>query len=234
MGFSRQEYWSGLSFPSPGDLHYPGIELGSPALQVPSLPSDIAGKPLPGSNLMFSAATWDQFHFLIFVGLTDSHGSHFSFSYFSSVLFLSPWLFSCPSIHTHSRYCNQTISIFTWIKKCCSEKGHRAWWRKPASCLPGWSRGPPVPLHSKWKPPRHVSFRPILSSISVSFGQLFSVSNLLSCGNGGGKLTHFLYLPWFMWPNADLYYTPDTVYCYLILTTILWGRDCLCSMDEKT
>ena len=30
MGFSRQEYWSGLSFPSPGDLPYPGIEPGSP------------------------------------------------------------------------------------------------------------------------------------------------------------------------------------------------------------
>ena len=32
MGFSRQEYWSGLSFPSPGDLPDPGIEPGSPAL----------------------------------------------------------------------------------------------------------------------------------------------------------------------------------------------------------
>ena len=32
MGFSRQEYWSGLPFPSPGDPPYPGIELGSPAL----------------------------------------------------------------------------------------------------------------------------------------------------------------------------------------------------------
>ena len=32
MGFSRQEYWSGLPFPSPGDLPDPGIELGSPAL----------------------------------------------------------------------------------------------------------------------------------------------------------------------------------------------------------
>ena len=31
MGFSRQEYWSGLSFPSPGDLPDPGIEPGSPA-----------------------------------------------------------------------------------------------------------------------------------------------------------------------------------------------------------
>ena len=32
MGFSRQEYWSGLSFPSPGDLPDPGIETGSPTL----------------------------------------------------------------------------------------------------------------------------------------------------------------------------------------------------------
>ena len=34
MGFSRQEYWSGLPFPSPGDLPDPGIEPGSPAFQV--------------------------------------------------------------------------------------------------------------------------------------------------------------------------------------------------------
>ena len=34
MEFSRQEYWSGLPFPSPGDLPNPGIEHGSPALQV--------------------------------------------------------------------------------------------------------------------------------------------------------------------------------------------------------
>ena len=38
MGFSRQEYWSGLPFPSPGDLLDPGIKPGSPALQVDSLP----------------------------------------------------------------------------------------------------------------------------------------------------------------------------------------------------
>ena len=38
MGFSRQEYWSGLPFPSPEDLPNPGIEPGPPALQVSSLP----------------------------------------------------------------------------------------------------------------------------------------------------------------------------------------------------
>ena len=39
MGFSRQEYWSGLPFPSPGDLPNPGIEPKSPTLQADSLPS---------------------------------------------------------------------------------------------------------------------------------------------------------------------------------------------------
>ena len=40
MGFSRQEYWSGLPFPSPGDLPNPGIEPRSPALQTDALPSE--------------------------------------------------------------------------------------------------------------------------------------------------------------------------------------------------
>ena len=42
--FSRQEYWSGLPFPSPEDLLYPGIKPGPPALQVDSLPSEPPGK----------------------------------------------------------------------------------------------------------------------------------------------------------------------------------------------
>ena len=42
-GFSRQEYWSGLPFSSPGDLPEPGIEPGSPALQADSLPSEPPG-----------------------------------------------------------------------------------------------------------------------------------------------------------------------------------------------
>ena len=45
MGFSRQEYWNGLPFPSPGDLPHPGIERWSPALQVDSLTSEPPGKP---------------------------------------------------------------------------------------------------------------------------------------------------------------------------------------------
>ena len=53
MGFSRQEYWSGLPFPSSGDLPDPGIEPGSPTLQADVLPSESPGKPgLPGKSLL--------------------------------------------------------------------------------------------------------------------------------------------------------------------------------------
>ena len=45
LGFSRQEYWSGLPFPSPGDLPNPGIKPGSPVLQADALPSEPPGKP---------------------------------------------------------------------------------------------------------------------------------------------------------------------------------------------
>ena len=56
MEFSRQEYWSGLPFPSPGDLSDPGIKPGSPALQGDSLPSELLGKP-KGSQLEFKFMT---------------------------------------------------------------------------------------------------------------------------------------------------------------------------------
>ena len=45
VGFSRQEYWSGLPFSSPGDLPHPAIEPGSPALRADALPCEPPGKP---------------------------------------------------------------------------------------------------------------------------------------------------------------------------------------------
>ena len=51
MGFSRQENWSGLPFPSPGDLPNPGIKPGSPALQADALPSDPPGKLVLEANI---------------------------------------------------------------------------------------------------------------------------------------------------------------------------------------
>ena len=57
LGFSRQEYWSGLPYPPPGDLPHPGIEPmspASPAMQEDSLPTEPLGKPpaslIPNSN----------------------------------------------------------------------------------------------------------------------------------------------------------------------------------------
>ena len=50
MGFSRQECWSGLPFPSPGDPPEPGIEPWSPELQADALPSEPPGKPIPDAK----------------------------------------------------------------------------------------------------------------------------------------------------------------------------------------
>ena len=61
VGFSRQEYWSGLPFPSPGDLLNPGIEPRSPALQADALPSEPPGKPNLSSrwfNYSVIALSW--------------------------------------------------------------------------------------------------------------------------------------------------------------------------------
>ena len=54
MGFSGREYWSGMPFPSPGDLSNPGIEPESPTLQADILPTEIQGK------LIFSMATFKR------------------------------------------------------------------------------------------------------------------------------------------------------------------------------
>ena len=65
MGLSRQGYWSQLPFPSPEDLPNPGIEHGSPALQVDSLPFEPPGKPRPYSNSpFFVSANLSRFQLL--------------------------------------------------------------------------------------------------------------------------------------------------------------------------
>ena len=51
MGFPRQEYWSGLPCPIPGNLPDSGIEPTSPAVQVDSLPTEPPGKPIKIRNL---------------------------------------------------------------------------------------------------------------------------------------------------------------------------------------
>ena len=64
MGFSRQEYWSGFPFPSPGDLPDPGIKPRSPALWADALPSEPPGK-LTGSFYMLHVALQFSLHHLL-------------------------------------------------------------------------------------------------------------------------------------------------------------------------
>ena len=56
--FSRQEYWSGLPFPSPGDLPDPGLEPRSSALHVDSLPSEPPGEP-PTTTILYNNNVMD-------------------------------------------------------------------------------------------------------------------------------------------------------------------------------
>ena len=58
IGFSRSEYWSGLPYPSPEDLPYPGIEPRSPALQANFLPTEPQGKPKNTGKGSLSLLQW--------------------------------------------------------------------------------------------------------------------------------------------------------------------------------
>ena len=96
MGFSRQEYWSGLPFPSPGGLPNPGIKPGSPALQTDALPSEPQGKSINYSQLVNIRTQEDKhtqeapalYKYLSDQQLRDGyllygfHSSFASFSYF--------------------------------------------------------------------------------------------------------------------------------------------------------
>ena len=88
MGFPRQEYWSELPFPSPGDLPNLGIEPRSPALLAGSLPTELGGKPsgkkiYNGHLSFFFLATQNLNTFYIWHGSQDwgkPQGSRYSFS----------------------------------------------------------------------------------------------------------------------------------------------------------
>ena len=83
MGFSRQEYWSGLPFLSPGDLPDPGIEPRSPALQTDALPSE------PPGNL-YCTCLQKEFEVAKVIFLPSEHSSHI-FPPLFSFLSLMAW-----------------------------------------------------------------------------------------------------------------------------------------------
>ena len=88
MGFSRQEYWSGLPSPSPGDLPDPGIKPRSPTLWADSLPSEPPGKPnhKPWCFIIKAQSLWlvktfsTIFLKCLFFGLRNPTLSHVSLS----------------------------------------------------------------------------------------------------------------------------------------------------------
>ena len=88
MGFSRQECWSGLPFPSPGDLPDPGIEPGSSALQADALPSEPPGKPSnsPTNSPLIAFYINDTFKCLYFPNVGEQFESRDIISFF----FVSP------------------------------------------------------------------------------------------------------------------------------------------------
>ena len=73
MEFSRQEYWGGLPFPSPGDLPNPRIKPGSPALQADSLPPEPPGKLLCDLGQVFIHSSVDRhLNYLYFLSITNN------------------------------------------------------------------------------------------------------------------------------------------------------------------
>ena len=116
MGFSRQEYWSGLPFSSPGDLPNPEIKLRSPTLQADYLSSESPGNSvLVGTSLLIRARkTLASFH-------PWSRAALLLFSQFPGLLFLT--------LHTHSfiyfKKVGQggTFLVAQWLRLCLPMQG---------------------------------------------------------------------------------------------------------------
>ena len=102
MGIPRQECWSGLPCPPPGDLPSPGIEPRSPALQADSLPAEPPGKPI---------FTWIRQAFLVAHGILSCSrwdllpwsGVALKTRYFRT-LSLGPWTREAPSLNLPFSY----------------------------------------------------------------------------------------------------------------------------------
>ena len=97
MELSRQEYWSGEPFPSPGDLPNPVIESGSPALWAYSLPHEPPGQPWDTDSFCYSSKVNDECRSLIFIpeylifnNLSSVHQNKTRKTYFYSSFL--PWV----------------------------------------------------------------------------------------------------------------------------------------------
>ena len=93
MGFSRQEYWSGLPFHSPGDLPNPGIEPGSPALEADALTFEPPGKP---------------------IALYKCSSSKTIAKNNDDYIYIYIYIYICIYIHTHME--NEQFPTYLWVK----------------------------------------------------------------------------------------------------------------------
>ena len=124
MGFFRQEYWSGLPFPPPGDLPDPGIKPASPvapALQAESLPADLPGRPKCSQK---RRVTWRRKwqHSPLFLP-EESHGQRTLVGY-------SPWR----SQRVGHDLATKTTMCVMYTSYCCA-------WHPTPVLLPGKSHG---------------------------------------------------------------------------------------------
>ena len=131
MEFSRQEYWRGLPFPSPGDLPNPGIKPRSPALQADSLPFEPAGKPnsrkaptfLKGNQYIGIDHTGDASWLLwLFIQVYED---------FSTVSRVFSHRYSSSSLRFSSVFLSLDFQIFQ-----SSQVGKRAWEARSATKSP--------------------------------------------------------------------------------------------------
>ena len=115
MGFSRQEYWSGLPFPSSGDFPDPGIELRSPALEADALTSEPPGK-------------------MVYIHLHNEiseYPSYFISRHLLMVTMLKPPVFSGPqthrkflSLHTLAHTTHSPRNVSGYLGGACWEDSH--------------------------------------------------------------------------------------------------------------
>ena len=131
MGFSRQEDWSGLTFPSLGDLPNPGIEPGSPALQADSLPTELRKSQFPGrsavKNLPANAGVTGDVGSSPRLGRSPGggNGNSLQYSYLENPMDRGSWPTTAhrvaksrtrPSMRTRAADCKQ-ITVTTHVKE---------------------------------------------------------------------------------------------------------------------
>ena len=144
MGFSRQEYWTGLPFPSPGDLPHPGIELRSPTLQADALTSEppvcmlskfssvqlfetlwtIAHQAL--LSMEFSRQEyWSEFHSLL-QGISPTQGSNPSLL---CLLHCRQILYHWATGKAHSFFTENKISREPWLLPLLPSRHQNSPWK---------------------------------------------------------------------------------------------------------